>query len=83
MFHTLDGLRKEEFRGFRTTIHTRGGTFTFDELVTMLNAESITNTKVSSLDSVFLTTSKTVTVPSVFEVATFVNMYRRTSLSST
>lgn len=42
VFHTLNGLPEEEFKGFCTAIHIRGGTFTFHELVTMLNAESLT-----------------------------------------
>lgn len=81
VFHTLNGLPEEEFRGFRTAIHTRGGTFIFDELVTMLNAKSITNTKMSQLESVFLTTTKSVNVPTGSGLTTLVNMYTPSSLS--
>lgn len=80
VFHTLNGLPEEEFRGFRTAIHTRGGTFTFDELVTMLNAESISGTKMSTLESVFLATPKSVPLDSA--VQTSVNMYTPSSLST-
>lgn len=42
VFHTLHGLSNEDFRGFKTAVRTRGiDTFTFDELVSILNGEDI------------------------------------------
>lgn len=82
VFHTINGLPEEEFKGFRTAIHTRGGTFTFDELVTMLNAESLTSSRNTTLESVFLTTSRPVSVTPNTASSTSVNMFTPPSFQS-